>query len=736
MKRLFLTLFGMCLFLGSRAVQVTFRVNMANQTISPLGVHVAGSFQSEIGLPADWNPAATTLTDSNADHVYELTVSVPMGGYQYKFLNGNTWPTAETNLTACGIGSDYNRVFVVGPSDTVLPVIYFNHCTPPGSYPTHWWNDAIFYEVFVRSFYDSNGDGKGDFAGLTAKLDYLNDGNPNTTTDLGITGIWLMPIMPSPSYHGYDVTDYKAIESDYGNMAGFDTFLAAAHSRGIKVIIDLVLNHTSSQHPWFIQSRSSTSGPYRDWYLWSGTNPGYLGPWGQSVWAQNNGSFNYALFYSGMPDLNWRKPEVKTAMWDAVQFWLGKGVDGYRLDAVKYLIEDSLQNASLVRFENTDGTFTLLKEFSNVVRAANPNAFTIGEAWSASSNVVPYVTENRLDACFEFDQALAVVNAVKTGSAAALRSQLNLVNEVYPKLQYGTFLSNHDQERVFSTLAGSVPKMKQAASLYLTLPGIPFLYYGEEVGMLGTGADEDKRKPMQWSAGANAGFTTGTPWRSVNANYASYNVASQEAADSSLLNHYKRLISIRNQNEALRKGYYLPVNASQANVLSYGRVHETLAILVVANLGSTSTQVSLSAAVSTLFPGTHYVTDLTTGETLANLPINDQGGFSNYLISDLKPNETKLLYIYHEAAVSTPISAMPLHIFPNPTTHFVQIETARPTHHGILTVYSLEGKVVTERSFTGTECVLDVSQWNKGHYFVQVKDDTGNSQPKHFVVSH
>jgi len=200
---------------------------------------------------------------------------------------------------------------------------------------TYWWNEEIFYEIFVRSFSDSNGDGIGDFKGLMQKLDYLNDGDETTTSDLGITAIWLMPIMQSPSYHGYDVMDYKKVEQDYGTNQDFRNFLDSAHTRGIKVIIDLVLNHTSSNHPWFINSKSGPSAAYRDWYRWSNSNPGIKGPWGQTVWHSANGYYYYGLFTSGMPDLNYAAQEVKDEVANIVRYWLDTvGVDGFRLDAI------------------------------------------------------------------------------------------------------------------------------------------------------------------------------------------------------------------------------------------------------------------------------------------------------------------------------------------------------------------------------------------------------------------
>ncbi|MGB0346259.1 MAG: alpha-amylase family glycosyl hydrolase, partial [Balneolaceae bacterium] len=203
-----------------------------------------------------------------------------------------------------------------------------------------WWNEVVWYEIFVRSFYDSDGDGIGDFNGLTEKLDYLNDGDPNTDTDLGIGGIWLMPIHPSPSYHGYDVTDYRAINPDYGSMEDFKNFIVAANERGIKVIIDYVMNHTSTEHPWF-QASAAGDSHFRDFYRWEESKPNYNGPWGQTVWHQRNGDYYYGLFWGGMPDLNYENPAVKDSMFAISDFWIEEiGIDGFRQDAVLYIDED------------------------------------------------------------------------------------------------------------------------------------------------------------------------------------------------------------------------------------------------------------------------------------------------------------------------------------------------------------------------------------------------------------
>ncbi len=245
-----------------------------------------------------------------------------------------------------------------------------------------WWNEVVWYEIFVRSFYDSDGDGIGDFNGLTQKLDYLNDGDPSTDTDLGIGGIWLMPIHPSPSYHGYDVTDYRGINTDYGTMEDFKNFLAAAHERGIKVIIDYVMNHTSTEHPWF-QASAAGDSHFRDFYRWEDSNPGYTGPWGQQVWHQRNGDYYYGLFWGGMPDLNYENPAVKDSMFAISDFWIEDiGVDGFRQDAVLYIDEDGST------LKNTPETFQFWQDFTTNLKAANPDAFSVGEAWEPTETVL------------------------------------------------------------------------------------------------------------------------------------------------------------------------------------------------------------------------------------------------------------------------------------------------------------------------------------------------------------
>ncbi len=488
---------------------------------------------------------------------------------------------------------------------------------------TFWWNDQIFYEIFVRSFYDSDGNGKGDFKGLIEKLDYLNDGNPETKTDLGVTAIWLMPINPSPSYHGYDVTDYRNIEPDYGTMNDFNEFMKQAHARGIKVIIDLVLNHTSNQHPWFTQSTNSSSN-YRDWYIWKSTNPGYTGSWGQQVWHFRNNAYYFGMFWSGMPDLNYTNPEVKNEMFDVTKFWLDSvKVDGFRLDAIKHLFEQG------TLMENVPATHEFFKEYRTFYKSVNPDAITVGEVWSSTKEVAKYVDGTKVDICFEFDLSGAIFNGVNGLNPAQIKSKMNEILTAYPYLQYATFLSNHDQNRIFSQFGINQKKMRLASSLLLTLPGVPFIYYGEEIGMLGAKPDEDIRKPMQWNTEKNAGFTTGTPWHNLNYNYSTYNVKTMQSDSISLWNHYRNLIKVRSENEAMRKGNYIAVN-SDPKIFSFARSFENEFIIAVHNFSVDSLPVYLNLASSNLIEGEYEVTEILTGKSSGKISINENGGFTDY----------------------------------------------------------------------------------------------------------
>jgi len=527
------------------------------------------------------------------------------------------------------------------PSPSPVPSPAFS--TPPPVERSNWWHDAVFYEIFVRSFYDSDGDGIGDLQGLIAKLDDLNDGDPSTGDDLGITAIWLMPIMQSPSYHGYDVIDYYTVERDYGTNEDFHALIDAAHARGIRVIIDLVLNHTSSSHPWFINASSGPDAPYRDWYVWSDENPGFSGPWGQQVWYRRGNAYYYALFWDQMPDLNYRNPAVTAEMHQVVRFWLEEmDVDGFRLDAVRHLIEDGAQQ------ESTPATHAWLDGFHDYYTGIEPEAVTVGEVWADTVTVVPYVARDELDLAFEFSLAEAIIESVTVNTNTAFRSRLEQVIAAYDAGDYATFLTNHDQNRVMTAVGGNPDKARLAATILLTLPGTPFIYYGEEIGMTGQKPDELIRTPMQWSADANGGFTGGRPWQPLNADYETVNVAVQAADPHSLLNRYRALIHLRNNHPALRTGALIPLESTCRPVYAFLRQHQEENVLVLLNFSAQEQRgCAFSLPESALEEGPYAVEELLVGLSgLPDLAVDADGGFASYIpAAALTPREGYVLLL-------------------------------------------------------------------------------------------
>lgn len=501
-----------------------------------------------------------------------------------------------------------------------------------------WWNDTVFYEIFVRSFQDSDGDGVGDINGLIQRLDYLNDGDPTTTTDLGITGIWLMPIMESPSYHGYDVVDYYKVDEEYGTAEDFRRLMEEAHQRGIRVIIDLVINHTSSQHPWFTAANAGDPA-YRDWYIWADPAPSYLGPWGQQVWYSGQDGYYYAVFWSGMPDLNLNNPAVTAELYNITRFWLeDMGVDGFRMDAVRHFIENGAAQ------ENTPATHAWLQAYHTYYKSVNPNAFTVGETWTDTQNAAHYAVDEN-DIAFEFNLAEAYVRAGGSPIASDI-ALAQLVDASWPPNQFGVFLTNHDQNRVMSVLRDTT-KAKLSASLLLTSPGVPFLYYGEEIGMSGTKPDEDIRLPMQWTSdSATVGFTTGQPWRAPAADYPEVSVALQDGDPDSLLNHYRTLIHLRNTHEALREGEWVLVEANSNRLYSFLRYTENEMILVLFNLNPnpvTAENYSLQLAEGPL-NGAVTAVSLFGLAPETSPEINAAGGFSSYTpFNEIPPQSVAIM---------------------------------------------------------------------------------------------
>jgi len=451
-----------------------------------------------------------------------------------------------------------------------------------------WWKDAVFYEVFVRSFADSTqgplaGDGVGDIRGLIERLDELNDGEPGGD-DLGVTALWLMPIAQSPSYHGYDVVDYTKIDDEYGTNDDFKDLIAECERRGMRVIVDLVLNHCSEEHPWFIEAADPKS-PRHDWFVWAKEKPDWssnLHMW-HDQHRDETGEYYFGFFWHGMPDLNFENPFVSAAAYDISRVWLEDlGAHGFRLDAIRHLIERDGVVAS------TPETIAWLEDYHRYLKSIDPDYFSVGEIWGPTSEVRQYIP-NALDSAFEFQLAETIIGAVNSGEPADLAAHIQRLNDAYEGAPFSTFLTNHDQDRLMSQLGGfgdeGVTKNKLAATLLLTLPGTPFLYYGEEIGMTGVKPDPDLRTPMHWTPDPmRGGFTDGEPWSELNGNTAEVNVAVQKKSKDSLWSHYQSLIDLRLAHPALKRGTTEVVDLQNDSLLGFRRTLGNEDILIIANM--------------------------------------------------------------------------------------------------------------------------------------------------------
>jgi alpha-glucosidase len=481
-----------------------------------------------------------------------------------------------------------------------------------------WWKHAVFYEVYPRSFSDSNGDGIGDLNGITSKLDYLKD--------LGVDAIWITPCFPSPQVDfGYDVSDYLTIDPMYGTLEDFDRLVSEAKKRDIRVILDFVVNHTSDQHPWFLDSKSSRSAAHRDWYIWrDGKGPNqppnnWLSTFGSPGWQYDPATkqYYYHYFYPQQPDLNWRNTDVEKAMFDVTRFWYQRGVAGFRLDAVDALFEDPelRDNPPLPgkdKFGRPKQDEKYNKKLPEVHQALQRlrrvadeyDAALIGETWTKDvKQLEEYYGNNGNELQLPMDLRLTELPF----SANAFREHINAVDAARGWPTY--VISNHDIRRPFTRYGDGVHNddiAKMMAALYLTLRGTPVMYYGEEIGM---GNNDPKRKedvrdpigvlgwpeekgrdgertPMQWNSGPNAGFSTGKPWLPVPESAKTSNVETQSNDSQSILSFYKRIIHLRKTEPALLAGTYAPLNESDANVISYLRKSKDGTILVVLNFSA------------------------------------------------------------------------------------------------------------------------------------------------------
>jgi glycosidase len=480
-----------------------------------------------------------------------------------------------------------------------------------------WWKDAVIYQVHPRSYYDSDGDGKGDLRGLAMKLDYI--------TNIGFDAVWTCPIFASPlSDDGYDVSDYYTIHSDYGNLDDFRNYALQASNRGVRVILDMVINHTASNCGWFL--RSQTNDPvYANWYVWTNASlrdlalSGWQKPWGggivSDVWRfspiRGENYYGAFIFIGGAPDLNYCEKAVRTEVKKIGCYWLSNGASGYRLDAIRYLVEEgpgALQ-------ADTASTLAFLTDYVATLKSVNSDAFTVGEVWASTSVITRYAAGGKgLDSCFDFDLGGNLKNALARQSGSSLAGFLRKLRATGKISYFAPFLDNHDMSRYMNwpEVDSSFPVAKLLASILLTLPGTPCVYYGDEIGMRNApgipGADDryQYRSPMLWDRSAAAGFTTGKPWNAVGANGDPWNVASQENDPDSLLSAYRELIALRHRENGLRRGGLTLVNPSSSSALAYVRPGSTNAVLVVANFSQTNIRFGLDFSGTGLSTNSNY----------------------------------------------------------------------------------------------------------------------------------
>ncbi|MCP9769602.1 DUF3459 domain-containing protein [Lacihabitans sp. LS3-19] len=457
---------------------------------------------------------------------------------------------------------------------------------------------AVFYEIFVRSFCDSNRDGKGDINGITSKLDYLQD--------LGVEGIWLTPFCKSSSYHKYDVVDYKCVDPEYGTMEDLERLIAEAHKRNIQVLFDFVINHTSSEHHWFKEAKKGKENPYRNYYNW--LTPAQIKakgiaerektadstetqPWHWA--AKGEEEKYYGMFWSGMPDLNMDNPKVREEIYKIGRFWLEKGIDGFRMDAAKHIYPDWEANKC--------HDFWL--EFRQKMEAIKSDVYIVGEVWTSAEKVAPFF--RGLKANFDFDLSFAIQDIVKSGKdsvdiVSKLINNYKLFSKENPNFIDATMLTNHDQNRIGSIAEGDLQKLKMAANLLFTFPGNPFIYYGEELGMKGTKPDENIREAFQWDKRHEDKERTN--WRKPHFNSDSKTtpLRQQREDENSLFNHYKKLIALRKSIPALAQ--ISPPNLqksgiSNKKIVSFIRPHQDGNVLVIQNITNENVEVLVKEKV-------------------------------------------------------------------------------------------------------------------------------------------
>ncbi|WP_283148075.1 alpha-amylase family glycosyl hydrolase [Silvimonas soli] len=472
------------------------------------------------------------------------------------------------SLTALLLGQPLQAAELTAPAD-ISPVAPQAH---DSGLPQDWQQRGVFMEILVRSYQDSNGDGIGDLNGVTRRLDYLKA--------LGITGIWLLPVYRSADHdHGYAITDYRNIEPDYGTLADFDRLVAEAHKRGIGVILDYVMNHSADTHPLFAAANSARNSPWRNWYVWHNDKPKGWQTYGGDPWyAGKAGGYYYGAFASTMPDFNFRNPQVLEFHLDNLRFWLNRGVDGFRFDAVGALVENGPN-----LWENQPENHQIMRRVHDLLNEYGKR-YMVAEVPSAPTE---FSASDSAGSAFAFGLQTAILKSVQMGRTM---DTLTGYLKQKPVARMGTFLSNHDTfagARIAQQLGGDIASNKIAAATLLTLPGIPFLYYGEEIGQTFSEPvqwdDQRLRGPMSWDDSANAGFSTAKPFRALAANHATANVAAEQGQPGSLLETYRALIALRKAHPALQTGNLKLLSDDDDPVLVFTREAAGEQILVALN---------------------------------------------------------------------------------------------------------------------------------------------------------
>ena len=472
-----------------------------------------------------------------------------------------------------------------------------------------WWRDGVIYQIYPRSFLDTTGNGLGDLAGITARLDYL--------ANLGVNAIWLSPFFPTPDADfGYDISDHVDVDPRFGSLADFDNLVEACHKRGIRIVLDLVLNHTSDQHAWFQESRVNNTNPKHDWYLWEDQIPNkWESVFGGKAWTWDDkrGQYYYHMFLKEQPDVNWRNPDVRKAQMDVLRFWLKRGVDGFRLDVFNvYFKDDQLRENPRKwgrrAFERQEHIYdidrpemeSVLEEMRGILDKY-PERYSVGETFFATpENIIRYNGPKKLHAAFDFNFLWSRYKPSKFLAAIQNWEQVAADAQIWPNY----VLSNHDVPRPATRYAKGKDdaRIKIMMAMLLTMRGTPFLYYGEEIGMRDISLRRSEimdppgkkywpfhkgrdgcRSPMQWDASENAGFSKVKPWLPVHPNFKQRNLTAQQHDKNSLFNFTRHLIALRKENKTLRHGKFIPLNDIPLGVLAYLRKSEEETVLVALN---------------------------------------------------------------------------------------------------------------------------------------------------------